>query len=118
MLIKPGEELIRTVNIDESIGRDTTFAFEYTRSPTVVIEVISPSGKRYTLYGPNRYSPYGAKVIGVRIKKSTRVSEITTTGKRFRIIMVTMEITAVYVTVNMNNVCNDPARLKTAPLQG
>ena len=76
MSIKPGEELIRTVNIDESIGRDTTFAFEYTGSPRVVIEVISPSGKRYTLYGPNSYAPDGAKVRGIRINENIRVRKM------------------------------------------
>ena len=77
MLIKPGEELNRTVIIDNSIGRDTTFAFQYTSSHSILdFEVISPSGKRYTLNGPNRYSLGTAKVLGIRIKENTEVSKI------------------------------------------
>ena len=74
MQIDPGKELNRTVVIDESVGRDTKFMFSYLSSPpTLDFSVISPSGKRYTLDGPNRYSVDGANMLGIRIENNTEV---------------------------------------------
>ena len=74
MHIDPGEELNRTVTIDESVGRDTKFMFSYLRSPpTLDFKVISPRGQLYTLNGPNRYSLDGANMLGIRIENTTEV---------------------------------------------